>query len=247
MGRLLSCKRIKPQQESPYFLFVLALERFNRWPNLAYLVSSVGMDGEISAFVLAGGKSSRMGTDKALVMLQGHSLLAIALDNARAVTPSVQIVGDRSKYETFGPVIEDIFPECGPLAGIHAALRASQTELNVILAVDVPFVSPALLEYVLSRARNSDAVVTVPCAGGLQPLCAVYRRAFADLAEKALRAGKNKIDALFDQTRVLMIPETDIQAAGFTLSNFRNLNTARELASATDPDTSRDSGRQRQI
>ncbi len=193
------------------------------------------VDSEISAFVLAGGKSTRMGTDKAFVMLNGRTLLSTALEVARALTPHVQIVGDPANYQAFAPVIEDSFPGCGPLAGIHAALRASQTEWNLILAVDTPFLSAALLHYVVSRAKNSDATVTLPrAAGGLQPLCAVYRREFSNLAEQALNAGQYKIDRLFDQTTVLVIPEEELERAGFGAQCFRNFNTLQDLASVRE-------------
>jgi molybdopterin-guanine dinucleotide biosynthesis protein A len=178
-----------------------------------------------------------MGTDKAFVLLDGRTLLARMLDVARSLTAEVAIVGDPSKFAAFAPVIEDVFPGCGPLGGIHAALRASKTELNVILAVDIPFISTALVNYVLSRARNSDATVTLPrAAGGLQPLCAVYRRGFGKLADAALLTGKNKIDALFDETSTLVISEQEIKRAGFSSIDFRNLNTPQDLTSARDSD-----------
>lgn len=195
------------------------------------------MDGtlsDVTAFILAGGKSTRMGTDKAFVTLDGCTLLAKALEVARSVAADVRIVGDAAKYAVFAPVVEDIFRGCGPLGGIHAALRASQTELNLILAVDVPFASGTFLQYLISRARSAPpASVTVARTGeGWQPLCAVYRRQFADAAEKALRAGQYKIDVLFGEVSTQTISEEKLQAAGFSLRIFRNLNTPEELAKA---------------
>jgi molybdopterin-guanine dinucleotide biosynthesis protein A len=184
----------------------------------------------VSVFILAGGRSTRMGTDKAFVMLDGCTLLARALDLARSVSDGVRIVGDPAKFASFAPVVEDIFPDCGPLGGIHAALRASSQELNLVLAVDLPFVSPELLHYVIGRARESSAEVTVPRASkGWQPLCAVYRRGFAGPAETALRAGGYKIDALFDTVKVQAIEERELADAGFPSTVFRNLNTKEEL------------------
>src|SRR5215831_13082415 len=164
---------------------------------------------DVSAYILAGGKSTRMGADKAFVLLNGRTLLARMLEAARSLTPNVHIVGDPAKYSEFAPVVEDVFPGCGPLGGIHAALRSSTTELNVILAVDTPFVSLALLQFLLKRARTSaETLVTVAQAnGGYQPLCAVYRREFASTAEQALRAGRHKIDALFDPASTQAIGE----------------------------------------
>jgi molybdopterin-guanine dinucleotide biosynthesis protein A len=198
-----------------------------------HLTMSLLPVADVTAFILAGGNSTRMGTDKAFVMLDGRTLLARALDVCRTITSEVRIAGDRKKFAPFAPVVEDVFPGCGPLAGIHAALRASQTDWNVVLAVDLPFVSSALLHFLVARARDGGAVVTVPRAGkGWQPLCAVYRRAFANAAETALREGRYKIDALFDQALTRPVKEVDLRTAGFSSQAFRNLNTPEELAEA---------------
>ena len=193
---------------------------------------------DVTAFILAGGKSTRMGTDKAFVELDGRTLLSRALDLARSVTPDIRIVGDPAKFSPFAPAVEDIFPNSGPLGGIHAALRSSHTDLNLILAVDVPFVSPALLQYVIMRARNSaSATVTLAQADGRwQPLCAVYRKRFAVAAEQSLRAGHNKIDKVFEVTTTQVIAEAELEAAGFPAMMFRNLNTQKELADAREKD-----------
>jgi len=191
---------------------------------------------DLTAFILAGGKSSRMGADKALVMLDGRALLARALEVARFVTPEVRIVGDPAKFAQYGPVVQDGFRDCGPLGGIHAALRASDTDLNLILAVDMPFVSAGLLQYMIGRARAGQTpTVTVPqVGGGWQPLCAMYRRDFAYVAEQALLAGRYKIDALFEVARTQVIGEEELEAAGFSTSMFRNLNTQEDLQAAQE-------------
>jgi molybdenum cofactor guanylyltransferase len=188
---------------------------------------------DLAVFILAGGKSTRMGTDKAFVEFNGCTLLARALDLARSVTSDVHIVGDPRKFAAFAPVVQDIFPGCGPLGGIHAALRASSAELNLMLAVDMPFLPPDLLRYLVTRARNSAATVTIPhCGGRNQMLCAVYRRAFADAAELALRKGQYKIDALFANRSTKVIDEDALRANGFSARMFRNLNSPQELAQA---------------
>ncbi|MGA8764016.1 MAG: molybdenum cofactor guanylyltransferase [Candidatus Sulfotelmatobacter sp.] len=191
-------------------------------------------ESRVSAFVLAGGKSSRMGADKAFLEWDGRTLLAQALELARSITPEVCIVGEAAKFATYAPVVEDIFRGCGPLGGIHAALQASRTELNLILAADVPFVPPALLQHLVKRARNSgSAVATVPRASGhWQPLCAVYRQQFSEAAEDAIRAGRYKIDALFNAVEVQPIEEAELTKAGFSPGVFRNLNTPGDLQAA---------------
>jgi molybdopterin-guanine dinucleotide biosynthesis protein A len=192
-----------------------------------------GIEFGVTAFVLAGGKSSRMGSDKAFLRLGDETLLWRALKTAGAVASAVRIVGEAQKFAVFGEVVEDVYPGQGPLGGIHAALSSSTTELNLVLAVDLPFLGPGFLEYLLSRARESDAMITVPRAGGgLQPLCATYRRGFVDVAERSLRERKNKIDALFATVGTCVIEEDELVRAGFSAEMFQNLNTPEEWEKA---------------
>jgi molybdopterin-guanine dinucleotide biosynthesis protein A len=187
----------------------------------------------ISAFVLAGGKSTRMASDKAFLQLGGRPLIAHALDLARSVTAEVKIVGSLEKFSQFGDVIQDVYLDRGPLGGIQAALVNTSTDWNLILGVDLPFLRERYLSYLVTTAQASHAVVTVASAnGGLQPLCAVYRKQFGELAEQALAAGKNKIDVLFSEASVQVIPEEELVANGFSSLIFRNLNTPEDLASA---------------
>jgi molybdenum cofactor guanylyltransferase len=192
-----------------------------------------GTEFGVTAFVLAGGKSSRMGSDKAFLRFRDETLLSQALNVAGAVTAEVRIVGDPEKFAAFGRMVEDVYRDRGPLGGIHAALSSSATDLNLMLAVDLPFVTANFLEYLLARARESGAMVTLSRAGGgLQPLCAAYRRAFAELADQSLRDGKNKIDPLFEKVGTCLIREDELLQAGFSAEMFRNVNTPEELQQA---------------
>ena len=187
----------------------------------------------ITAFILAGGKSSRMGSDKAFLQLRGETLLAKALKLARVVTGEVRIVGNAEKFSSFGSVVEDVYRDRGPLGGIHAALSTSSTDLNLMLAVDLPFVDADFLLYLISRARESTAMVTLPRATGrLQPLCAIYQRAFCEAAEESLRNGRNKIDSLFAKVGTCVIDDDELVHAGFSSEMFRNLNTPDDLEKA---------------
>jgi molybdopterin-guanine dinucleotide biosynthesis protein A len=190
---------------------------------------------EVTAFVLAGGKSTRMGSDKAFLPWEQGTLLSHAMELAGAVAPA-RIVGDVKKFGAFGTVIEDVYKERGPLGGIHAALSSSETEWNLILAVDLPLLTPAFLEYLVGQARQSQAMVTVPMvAGFFQPLAAVYRKKFATLAEPALREGKNKIDPLFAAANTHMIQAEELAQAGFSEEMFRNVNTPEDFDGLKPP------------
>ena len=185
----------------------------------------------IAGFVLAGGKSSRMGEDKASLRLEGHSLLDIACRKLLAITSEVFIVGSRKQFGA--EAIEDIFADRGPLGGIHAALALGHAELNLVMAVDLPFVEDKFLGYLAREAKASDAVVTLPrTADGWQPLCAVYRQSFLLPAEKALRAGHNKIDHLFKEISLRIIDEVELRGAGFSPEMFDNLNTPGDATRA---------------
>lgn len=192
-----------------------------------------GVEFGVTAFVLAGGKSARMGRDKAFLQIGGETLLSRALKLAAAVSEEVRIVGDSKRFAAFGRVVDDVYRERGPLGGIHAALSSSTTELNLMLAVDLPFIQPEFLEYLLRRARESGATVTVPRMGpGLQPLCAAYRRGFAEVAEQSLLKGRNKIDSLFASVETCAIEENELMLAGFSAEMFQNVNTPEELEKA---------------
>lgn len=188
---------------------------------------------DLAVFILTGGKSSRMGRDKAFLSFAGETLLARSLKLARAVSEHVSIVGAAEKFAVFAPVIEDVCRDCGPLGGIHAALSSTDAELNLMLAVDLPFLDSNFLEYLITEARKSDAIVTVPhVGGGFQPLCAIYRREFGALADEALRNHANKIDLLFANIKLRLIDEEELTSAGFSPEMFRNLNTPADLEEA---------------
>jgi molybdopterin-guanine dinucleotide biosynthesis protein A len=192
------------------------------------------MAGEaITGFVLAGGKSTRMGRDKAGLSLDGRTLLETALEAARAVAQEVLILGSPELYGAYAPAIADVFPGCGPLGGIHAALQQTRTEFNLMIAVDTPFLSAGLLRYLVERALASGAVVTAPEINAYpQPLCAVYSRAFLPIAERALQAGAFKIVPLFPQQGTLLIREAELKQVAFTAEMFENLNTPEDMERA---------------
>lgn len=188
---------------------------------------------QLSGFVLAGGKSTRMGQDKAAVTLNGRTLLEHALAALREVCREVAILGKYELYGTLAPVYEDIFPGCGPLGGIHAALSNSQTQYNLIIGVDTPFLAPGLLAYLAQRATATGAIVTTPEIDDYQqPLCTVYSRDFLDIAEHALKLGNYKIVPLFPRERTLVIKESELKRFAFPADMFDNLNTPEDLARA---------------
>lgn len=222
-GRLLSCKCADVRAKSTALAQVGAT-RLPKWEEAYHRPV-----GDVSAFVLAGGKSTRMGRDKALLLLDGQTLVERAVALARVVSNRVWIVGDVKKYSNFGVVIEDLYADRGPLGGIHAALSGTASQWNLMLAVDVPFLSPDFLKWMVEVGSKAAAVVTVPrTGGGLQPLSAVYHKRFASTAKAALEAGRNKVDACFKDVKTLVIEEDEIVRQGYSLEMFNNVNTPEE-------------------
>ena len=194
---------------------------------------------KVAAFVLAGGLSSRMGTDKAAMVLGGKTLLQRAVETASAASSRVCIVssGERLAEEATQLrvcTISDRFRDQGPLGGIHAALTSGHSEdTNFVLAVDMPFVSPDVVRYLIGLAAVSSAEVTLPKAEGrLHPLCGVYRRSFAVHAEKALAQRRNKIEDAIPPAVLNVVAEDKLRFAGFDPGVFANLNTPEDFTRA---------------
>jgi molybdopterin-guanine dinucleotide biosynthesis protein A len=188
---------------------------------------------DLSAFVLAGGRSTRMGKDKAFLKLGGRTLLDRALQTCRPLCPTVSILGPQEGFAAYGTAVEDIVPDRGPLGGIHAALSHTATSHNLVLGVDLPFVTTEFLRFIVEEAWASGDVVTVPRAGGgFHPVCAVYHREFRDVARAALERGENKIDALFSQVSTRIIEEPELGRFALGPRMFENLNTPEDFERA---------------
>ncbi|MGB7191233.1 MAG: molybdenum cofactor guanylyltransferase [Acidobacteriaceae bacterium] len=199
----------------------------------------------MNAFVLAGGQSTRMGRDKALLDLGGSPLIEHALEKLRALGFSPHIAGSRPDLARFAPVVADNHSQQGPLGGIEAALAASDAEQNFFLAVDLPWLPIAFLRWMIDRAGVTNALATVPRLQGLpQPLCAIYRRAMLPHAQATLAEGDAKVMRAVERAASatgLRIDSFDVEsvaaAQGWPQTRplhrwFDNLNTPADLNQA---------------
>jgi len=156
------------------------------------------------AFILAGGRSRRMGADKALLEYRGRPLAAWVAEQAARAAGAAWLVGPAERYGHLGfPCLEERFPGCGPLSGIDAALRSGLAEWCLVLACDMPGVESGPLGQLLDTAAASgaDAAVTVSPGGRPEPLCAVYHARLAPLAERLLREGRLSVHELLASIR----------------------------------------------
>jgi len=176
-----------------------------------------------AGFVLVGGKSSRMGRDKALLPFQGKPLVEHVAEAVRAAAGSLALIGNPAAYGHLGyPVFPDSVA-AGPLGGICSALENSAAEWNLVLACDMPEVSPEFLSELLERAVRSEADCFLPAgpSGMLEPLCAAYHaRCLAEI-RGAIERGVRKIT---DGLRTLRMEIWRVNSD----SCFRNINTYDE-------------------
>ena len=149
-----------------------------------------------AGFVLVGGKSSRMGCNKALLQIRNQTLTEQVARQLRIVTNGVCLIGQADIYGSLGySTIQDLYKECGPLAGIHAALSAAIAEWNLVVACDMPEVTAEFLGLLIARAEQGSADAVIPAGpdGRPEPLCAAYHRTCLAEITRALEAGIFKV------------------------------------------------------
>ncbi len=203
-----------------------------------------GLD-DAAGFVLAGGQSSRMGSDKALIELDGQPLVVHALNILRSVGLTATIAGAWSDLSDYAPLIDDA--GLGPLSGICAALASTSAEFAVFLPVDMPFLPPSLISVLLLRASLTQSAVTVPSVNGFAQTfpCVIWRTALPAL-QSELDAGNDGCFSAFraaaahlDEPFTVLSIENLVQAGQIERPDnlpaafwFQNVNTPVDLARA---------------
>lgn len=182
-------------------------------------------DPELSGVVLCGGRSRRMGRDKARVELGGASLLERAVEALDPICSRVFLAtGAEPRYEELGrDVVLDGAPDAGPLAGLVAALEACRTEWLAVVACDMPGAGPELFGELLAMARDGGHdLVVAESRAGTEPLLAIYHRRCASAARRALDAGHRRLVDFHGEVAVGRYPLADE-------SPSRNVNTPEDL------------------
>lgn len=188
---------------------------------------------KVSAAVMAGGKSRRMGRDKAwLDVGDGRPIVQRVIDVVREVADEVFIVANDEKFAALGlRVVPDRFPDGGALGGIATGIGAAAHDRVLVVACDMPFLSSQVLRYLVEQADDVDAVV--PRVGGeYETLHALYSKACLAPIERALAAGKMRVVSFFGDVRIRALEEHDLRPVDPELRSFTNVNTPEELAAA---------------
>ena len=191
--------------------------------------------------ILAGGKSLRMGTDKAVLMVGREKMVEHIAHMLQRILPEVLISSnDPETCRNLGlPVVTDILDNKVPLCGIHAALSAAKHEYVFVIACDMPFVEDRLVSLLIQEGEGYD--VAVPRHGGyLEPLVAVYRKNCIPAIEKYLFEEKKKTDGFFGDVRVNYVDmeehqDIDKEAIFFNVNTPQDLKKARDIAKASSP------------
>ena len=129
-----------------------------------------------------------MGRDKALLPFGEGTLVEHVANRVHQAAGNVTLLGSKTRYGHLGlPVVEDLIPDCGPLGGLHAALRTTHADWNLLVACDMPDLSVEILQEMLNLAEKSGRLALVPKSNrGWEPLCAVYHRHLLPEVERAL-------------------------------------------------------------
>ena len=184
----------------------------------------------IEAYILAGGKSSRMGTDKGLILFHGKPLIERIIYELNPLFERIVIVSNNPVYKKFDiEVIEDLIQDAGPAGGIHAAFSHAQTVKIFIVSCDMPFISAEAVQYIMER--SGDGQISVPLyEGSIQPLFGVYAVDCLQQWENLIALGMNKLRQMityFDLSKI-DVDENRL----FSEILFMNVNDKKDLTKA---------------
>ncbi len=181
----------------------------------------------MSGIVLAGGRSSRMGTEKGLVQVDGKPMISHVLDVLEKLgVCDIKICANDPRYEQFGyPVIKDLVKEKGPIGGMYSALLESETENNLILSCDIPNISVEVLQFLLKNS-NEELATIVAYNGKKHPLIGVYKIGGLPIIKKCVETDELRLTDLCKQlgAKVVTIPNHVGNDR-----DFLNMNTPQEL------------------
>ena len=182
----------------------------------------------ITVQIMAGGKSTRMGRDKAFVTLGGKTLLDRAVDRWKGWSKTLFLSVGGEDRERLAPVdavpVFDRYPGFGPMGGLHGGLLVCETDYLLLCAVDTPFLTAEYAEKLAASIGTADACVYT-LDGWPQPLFGLYRTTCLSVAQLLLEQGEGRMMRLLDAVETVRIPAENA-------ADFRNLNTPEELAAA---------------
>ncbi len=192
--------------------------------------------GQITGIILAGGKSRRMGKDKALLELDGKPLILRVSEVLEELFDPVIIIADSGKrFMDFScPVVCDLIPGRGPLGGIYTGLRYAASDAIFVVGCDFPFLDRGLIRYLVGLIPGYDAVVP-RCHGVWHPLHAVYSKRCLPVFEQRIKMGELSLRNVLPTLVVREVEEAELSSFDPERVSLTNLNTPEELWQVVDP------------
>jgi molybdopterin-guanine dinucleotide biosynthesis protein A len=187
---------------------------------------------DTEAFILTGGRSSRMGTDKSQLLIDGQTFTARIAETLVKLTGSVTVVGSEAGSSL--PSVPDVYPQWGALGGLHAALSACGREWAIVVACDLPFVTTELFSFLAGKRLGHDAVVPIQEDGRPQPLAALYRvEPCLERATKLIEAGRRRPFDLLTAVKTRRVSFAELTNLDQAERFFVNINTPTDYYEAT--------------
>jgi molybdopterin-guanine dinucleotide biosynthesis protein A len=189
----------------------------------------------MTAVILAGGKSSRMGSNKAFLKLKGETFIELQIELLRKMFDEIIISANTpSEYEYLDlPIFKDLYPDKGPLAGIYTSLINSNSFYTFMLACDMPFVELELIKYLQDLTQKYDVVIP-KSKKGFEPLHAFYSKSCIGPIKKELDANNLRIISFFPHVNVKVVELDSLTVSGSFKNSIKNLNTMEEYEVAKD-------------
>lgn len=180
---------------------------------------------DITGIILAGGKSSRMGSDKGLLAFNNSTFISHIIDAVKPLVAEVLIVSHNERYDAFGyKRIEDVIENSGPLAGLYSGLYHSKTKYNLVLSCDVPLINSEVLNKLFDAFEDNIDVIQIQSQNRTMPLIAIYKKECLSTCKTLLLQGEKRLRTAVAQlnTKTVVIDsELDLYV--------RNINTLKDL------------------
>lgn len=190
----------------------------------------------MTGIVLAGGKGKRLGRDKTAEKIGGNTILQRVVDSLSLVCEGLVIVIAQGQREpllsTKATMVADLYPGKGAIGGIYTGLAASDSFSNLVVACDMPFLNPSLLQYIKQVSTGFDVVIPRDKEGKLEPLLALYSKNCLPHIYRQIQRGDLKIDAFLSQVKVRYVEESETRELDPERLSFYNINTEDDLIRA---------------
>ncbi len=185
---------------------------------------------KMTAVILAGGNSIRMGQNKAFIKIDGVPIITRIHSLFKELFEEVSIVtNQKDLFKNFGSSIyTDLLPDKGALGGLYTGIFFSSFDYSFCVACDMPFIKRPLVEFLIRHTKDEDALVP-RTTDGLQPLHAVYSKRCLDAIRSVIDRGKHRITDFYDLVRVKIVEESEFLHLDPLRESFINVNTPEEL------------------